>query len=422
MYAQYRGHVLRWREPVSRADVSVRDVPSNLRRNPLVEVQARITLSLDISHGDKQSITIMLTLDTPSEPRIDASEPQAVLREAVRLHRRRQRRTAGVVVVIVLACAALVLVVAESGGGQQGGPAGKSELQPGSSRTSPLVPGSPRSLTANQYLLTQATVKIAVEGLGGAVTISALAQQWTSQDITCLQVAFGAPEFTSAAQRSAWLGTGLSVAPLNGQPQGFCSENIPGGGALASPSGSATHSSTVLPLGLGVVDVGGLPTDPSTLARDLEAGRTGALDFGVAQGSVENPGFERALILLRSPKLGETTAFRSALLQAMPLLHGVVRLGKQRTALGKVGIGFATGRSPGSPAVVLDARSGELLEAKNFEAGTLYRSVGMMSFWNPYAQSTESTGTGTVSLTMVGFNPLGEQSVVDKLPPYGFPT
>ena len=45
----------------------------------------------------------------------------------------------------------------------------------------------------------------------------------------------------------------------------------------------------------------------------------------------------------------------------------------------------------------------------------------MMSYWNPYAESPQSTGAGNVSLTMVGFSPLGEQTVVDKLPPYGFP-
>lgn len=404
---------------MSRADVPFRDVPSNLRGNPLVEVQARIALTLDISHGDKQSITIMLTLATPSEPIIDAPEPQAVLREAAQRQRRRQHRIAGIVVLIVLVCTALILVAIDSGGGQ-GGPGRKSELQSGSSRTSPLIPGSPRLLTADQYLLAKANVKIAVEGLGGSVTIPALAQQWTSQGVTCLQVAFGAPEFTSAAQRSAWLGTGLSTSPLKEQPQGFCSENIPGGGALASPVGSPTHSSTVLPLGLGLIDVGGLPTDPSTLARELEVG-SGTIGLGVAEGSVPNPGFARALILLRSPKLGETTTLQSAILRAIPLLHGVVRLGKQRSAMGNVGVGFAAGRSPRSPAVVLDAQTGNLLEARNFEAGTLYRSVGMMSYWNPYAPTIQDTGIGSVTLTMVGFDPLGEQSVVNKLPPYGFP-
>ncbi len=266
-------------------------------------------------------------------------------------------------------------------------------------------------------------MKIAVHGMGGAVTLPALAQQWTSQGVTCLQVAFGAPEFTSGAQRSAWLATGLSTAPRNAQPQGFCSENIPGGGATMVRSGSANHSSTVLPLGLGVVDVGNLPTDPSVLAHDLDVGRAGraVFDLGVVQGSAGNPGLERAPILLRSPKLGETVAFRSALLRAVPLLHGVVRRGRQRTAVGTVGIGFAAGRSPGSPAVVLDPRTGALLEARNFEAGSLYRSVGMMTFWNPYAMSGGGAHTGTAGQTTLAFDPIGGQRVVDTAPRFGFP-
>jgi len=274
---------------------------------------------------------------------------------------------------------------------------------------------------AHQYLLTQADVTIAVGGLGSAVTIPALAQQWTSQGVTCLEVAFGAPEFASVSQRSAWVGSGLSVSPLKAQPQGFCSQNILGGGAFERPSGSPTHSPGVLPLGLGVVDVGALPTDPSTLARGLESG-SGPMELGVAPGSVGDAAFERALILLRSPKLGETTAFQRALLRAIPLLHGVVRLGGQRTALGDEGVGFTTGRGPGRPVVVLDARTGKLLEAKNVAAGTLYFSVVALSFWNPYAKINKSNlDPGAVSLTMVGFNPLGKQSVVDNRPPYGFP-
>ena len=39
-------------------------------------------------------------------------------------------------------------------------------------------------------------------------------------------------------------------------------------------------------------------------------------------------------------------AFQEALLPAIPLLHGVVSLGRQRTALGDVGVGFAAGGVP----------------------------------------------------------------------------
>jgi hypothetical protein len=388
-----------------------------------VEKESLAWLALDISHGDKQSITIMIMLDTPSDPRIDSLETQAVIREALRRQRRRQRRIVGILLLVLLSCGALAVVVGHGGGGRQGAQSHGRELRPGSSRASPLVPGSPQALSARQFILTQAAVKIAVDGLGssGNVTIPAVAQQWTNNQVTCLQVAFGAPDFPSAALRSEWTESGLSVTALKGQPQGFCVENVPGGGALAGPSApSPSQSGILLAQGLGAIDVAGLSTNPSTLARDLEQGRTGsvALDRAVAQRTVASPGFERALLLLCSPKLGESTAFRSALLQSLPLIHGVVRLGH---ALGRDGVQFAAGTGPGSPTVILDARSGQLIEARNFAAGSLYRSVGMISFWNPYAISSGGVGSQEISLTMVGFNPVGDQAVVSSAPAFGFP-
>jgi hypothetical protein len=380
-------------------------------------------LALDIGHGDKQSITIMTLLDT--DTRVDSPVPQAVIRDALRRQKRRRRRVIGAVLLVLLSCGVLATVVGQGGGGKSAPLRGR-ESRPGSSLVIPLVPGSPKALSARQYLLTRASVEIAVGGLGssGSVMIPAITQQWTNNEDTCFQVAMGAPDFTSAALRSEWTESGLSVTPLKAQPQGFCVENVPGGGALGnSRPPTPSQAGMLLAQGIGLIDLAGLSTDPSTLARDLEQGRTGnrAVDHAVANGTVASPGFERALLLLRSPKVGESTAFRSALLHALPLIHGVVRLGHQPTPFDKSAVGFAEGKGPDRPTVILDDRTGQLIEARNVTAGTLFRSVGMISFWNPYAPSTGGDGTGLITLTLVGFKPVGNQIVVGSSPSFGFP-
>ena len=60
MHVKDYRHVLRWRQPLPRADISLRDVPSDLRRHLFVQVQGIVPVKLDKSHGDKQSITIVV--------------------------------------------------------------------------------------------------------------------------------------------------------------------------------------------------------------------------------------------------------------------------------------------------------------------------------------------------------------------------
>jgi hypothetical protein len=228
--------------------------------------------------------------------------------------------------------------------------------------------GPPRSLGLRQWIHTDDATTFSIDerplGVAGTVTISALTQSWASADDTCLQMAFAAPDFRSAALRSAWVAAGLSTAPLAARASGACAENTPGGGALAGqPKDGADQ---VLAQGQGVINVASLSTRPSTLARELVSGRTGntTFDEAVAQGSYPNPGFERALLLLELPTLGSTRAIQVALFQAIPLIPGVVALGDQRTAFGKLGIGFAATKAHGGASVVLSPRSGLLEELR----------------------------------------------------------
>jgi hypothetical protein len=95
-------------------------------------------------------------------------------------------------------------------------------------------------------------------------------------------------------------------------------------------------------------------------------------------------GFVRLTVLLVGPISGGWPGFGQEMLRTMALLPGVVSLGQSTSHSGKTGIGFSTGQqvtlnpqtgavaSKGSgPTVVLDAQTGALLEARNFDIPVL---------------------------------------------------
>ncbi len=271
----------------------------------------------------------MITLESPLKQPIDAQAVQAVVKEARRRQRRRRLGIVGIITVLLLATGALFFGISgDSGGDRLGTPSGRHEPKPNSPTASPLVPGSPRALAPHEVIRTLVRMTLTVSGFGppdgGNVSILGLAQQWTNEGSTCLQVAMGAPVVTSVAQQSAWLATGLSLAPLKDNRQGFCVANIFGGGALPYNA----------------------PPSVTESARLLQQ------------------------------RFGSHTA----LLHAIPLIPGVIRVGRQRSSVGASALGFATGKGPRSPLVVLDPRSGRLLEARYVTAGSLYDSVGLGIF------------------------------------------
>ncbi len=217
------------------------------------------------------------------------------------------------------------------------------------------------------------------------------------------------------------MASGLSANPLDGQPNGFCEENTPGGGALAQePKDGAAK---VLTRGLGVVDVSALSNDSPTLARELTLGRTGneMFDEAVQRRSYANPGFERALLLLQMPLIDAPANFRLVLLHALPLIPGVVALGHQHSASGLTGLGFAAEKGRNRASVILNPTTGQLEETRNVPGGPLFFSVGVYSFWNPYAPHVSDSSPSSLSLTVLRSDPIGNQTVVDTSPPFGFP-
>jgi len=126
---------------------------------------------------------------------------------------------------------------------------------------------------------------------------------------------------------------------------------------------SQTFQRTVAEPGLSnVLDVSRLPTDASALERLIATGHTGTwVDF-----IPSDPGatFERAALLLSGPDIGLTPALASALFNVLAHQPGARRLGQARDHLGRTGTGITAPSSSGFTEVIVDARTGSLLETQ----------------------------------------------------------
>jgi hypothetical protein len=128
-----------------------------------------------------------------------------------------------------------------------------------------------------------------------------------------------------------------------------------------------------------LIDVSSLPTDPTTLAQELESGTTGipALDQLLSDLAAPNPGFQRAAMLLIGPTVGGTSQFESTLYQAIALLPGVTALGPMTTHDGETGQGFASGPGSGQSTIVVDPSNGQLLEVQSLDDSDSLTSIAV---------------------------------------------
>jgi hypothetical protein len=153
---------------------------------------------------------------------------------------------------------------------------------------------------------------------------------------------FGTPKFTSPAAQTAWSAAGLPIR-LSGAEQYFT-----GGGNNG-------------------LDVASLPVDATALRALIAKGDTGIPEVDRVSPGAGATG-RRITLLLLGPDLGATPQFYSALYQVLSTVPGVKKLGTVTTHSGTTGEGFALGAS--RPAdeqerIILDPRSGALLEAQN---------------------------------------------------------
>jgi hypothetical protein len=244
-------------------------------------------------------------------------------------------------------------------------------------------------------------------------TVQASIETWTNHTSSCAQALFGSVQFASEADRASWIGAGLSTTPLVAQPRGMC----------ALLEGPNVHGGLKVSEGYGLLDVSKFRTDAAGLARDLESGKTGnsSIDRAVSQ-STDNPGFQRAVLLLMLPTVGSTPKFWSTLYQAIALMPGVHALGTVTSHSGEVGVGFRAGTRVGDASVIVDPDSGSLLEARNVDYGALYEGIGSGIFWSPESSGSSGSAVAIATNAVIRwFQPVGDPQVVDSAPSFGYP-
>jgi hypothetical protein len=121
---------------------------------------------------------------------------------------------------------------------------------------------------------------------------------------------------------------------------------------------------------LASIDVSNLTHDPATLVEQLQAGTTGisSIDHAAPGDPANVAGFVRLTVLLVGPISGGWPGFGPEMLRTMALLPGIVSLGQSTSHSGSAGLAFSTGSGP---TVVLDAQTGALLEARDFDIPVL---------------------------------------------------
>ena len=225
-------------------------------------------------------------------------------------------------------------------------------------------------LQAGQALYTQANLSVLANVNNGAAqaTVGLSVQKWsTATGQTCTTLTGQAAQFSSPSQQAAWTGLNLRVTP---QPS--TASQCLAGGAGAVPPDAITGAGQL-------IDVSSLPTDPTTLAQELESGTTGipALDQLLSDLAAPNPGFQRAAMLLIGPTVGGTSQFESTLYQAIALLPGVTALGPMTTHDGETGQGFASGPGSGQSTIVVDPSNGQLLEVQSLDDSDSLTSIAV---------------------------------------------
>jgi len=301
--------------------------------------------------------------------------------------------------------AALLLLVLLPVIGQHQQPAAAAELhQIATNVTNRPVP----QLKRDQWLKTKQLVSFSMDvkwigsrSISGAeATVTATQTEWSNNfGETCALSSLGRARFASSAAETAWTSAGLVVGPIQ-PPVSPCSD---GGGANATNGES-------LSFGSGATNVSSLATDASVLAHELSTGTTGISGLDQLGSGTSNPGFQRAVALLVGPLTGTSPAFDSALYDALALLPGIQALGTTPTHTGATGLGFESGATDLGPTViVVDPKTGALLEARNLEPGLF----DPLASFVPMSLGTHGVG-GNGGNKIQWIDPIGSGAVVGR--------
>ena len=235
-----------------------------------------------------------------------------------------------------------------------------------------------------------------------SATVHAQIDEWSNtKRTTCAESTFSAAQFASPVNQQAWVAAGLLVNPTG--PSVSCT-------TVNGPVSSAVGGGT------GVFDISSLPSNPKTLAQELEAGTTGipGLDQLAPFQSGVNPDFARAVAILVGPTVGGSPSFWSALLNAMATMKGVSSLGTVTTHSGSTGLGFTAQAGLGQMSIVLSPSTGALLEATNFQDPALEGSS--QGFVNEVAPHGIAAEGGSSKIVVDWLDPMTSPTVVDSLP------
>lgn len=130
-------HVSSWREALTRTDITVCDVTTDLGGHQFVQGQCITPLTLDFVHSDNHSVTIMSGTSTALSEAPDDADHELVIREA----RRRQRRRWLVIAIMIAVAVGLSGVIIGLTGGRSA-PRHSSTPPTRVPKARPLVPGT----------------------------------------------------------------------------------------------------------------------------------------------------------------------------------------------------------------------------------------------------------------------------------------
>ena len=371
----------------------------------------------DLSSDDLGVARSMLEDAITLEIGLDRSSGLRSITQAPRRRKfRRTRWTVGVTTAGATAVATVLLLQALPDSKGTPSEAAAAEI----SRLANVVQPVPPLRTGEWYQyqaqgVLSATVSSNASSPGGAPTspvhasIPVTLGEWSNATgATCTSQQFGSATFPDVADAQAWNALGLIDTPTN-QPATDCSA---GAGA-----------SNGVGLSVAPIDVSSITHDPATFAAELQAGTTGidSIDQYTLGEPANQAAFERLAVLLVSPAMGQWSGFGQEMLMTMALVPGVVSLGTMTSHAGESGLAFtgqtdvttnptdgATSTSP--PTVILDSRSGAVLEARNLNFPVLISAA--QDFIGSPSASIYSQGGG-YGVTAQWFDPVAPVSVVE---------
>jgi hypothetical protein len=349
---------------------------------------------------------------TGEEP-IGPSSPQGVPEPGGKRPRlsttRRRRRVVFAGPVAALAAALLVVLLLPSVG-QKSPVAAAAQLRLIADHASDQPV---RQLASNQWLETQQRVSYTTqvteldsESVSNVTaSIPGTVTQWSNDfGESCWTTVIGAATFSSPTNKAAWEAAGFPDTPTNSND-----------GTCATASGANVANGQ----GGGVVNVASLPTDPATLAHELQTGTTGIEEIDAGSGPPSDPsaGLARAALLLLGPTTGSSPSLTAVIYRALALMPSITQLGEVTTHSGQSGLGFAS-NSPdfGERAIIVDPSTGQLLELRNLTTLTPSEAMSMaVEQGYPFPAAGSGAGSdGSANLDWI--DPVGSSRVVDSIP------